>query len=540
MNHRHIISVMRQVGCLCILAIMLSLSGCRHSAHTDTVSRIGNTADTVPPNSRAFDMMQAGEPYEKYMAVQMEGVEQLRNGHPQSDAIDILVQTGHFLMRHGDYTEALEYMQEASDTAKIRRGNGRVDSGMVRMHTNLSGLYCRFSLFDEALDESSQAIETSALQSNIYAPDIWRMRGAIYAEMMQGADNKAALADSLLYCLDRAQSYIPAQDKELQAMHRDKCNFDRAALFVENPDLYADSIPKAISLLRSIETSGSLDVSKNVLLGRAYVLSGQYDDGIKLMESGLNEYRKQNWKESEDWTLQLLAQSYAAAGRGNQLAEIYPEVNAVRDSIINQTKLNTLVGADFKYKLREKQSQVETLKEENDRSVKIIILCVVVLIFGLLAGAILAVTYVKLRAKSRRERVVHNQEISDILSHQVALNNKIEELNEQLEKKESGNVIDNAIGQLNPALLSGEDETKFRRAFVSLHPHFLKKLRSDYPELTAGEELLCMLIYLKVPSIDMAASLGISRASLNSARYRLRKRLNLDKNTDLDLFIQSQ
>ena len=122
----------------------------------------------------------------------------------------------------------------------------------------------------------------------------------------------------------------------------------------------------------------------------------------------------------------------------------------------------------------------------------------------------------------------------------MILNKEIERLNEQLQQKEHGNVIERVVEQIDPSLLNGEDETKFRSAFMSLHPHLLKKLRSEYPALTSSDELLCMLIYLKVPSIDMTASLGISRPSLNSARYRLRKRLNLDKDTNLDQFIQSK
>lgn len=74
---------------------------------------------------------------------------------------------------------------------------------------------------------------------------------------------------------------------------------------------------------------------------------------------------------------------------------------------------------------------------------------------------------------------------------------------------------------------------------MTLHPRFLTNLRRDFPMLTSADELLCMLIYLKVPPLDMAAALGISRASLNSARYRIRKRLNLDKDTSLDAFIDS-
>lgn len=49
-----------------------------------------------------------------------------------------------------------------------------------------------------------------------------------------------------------------------------------------------------------------------------------------------------------------------------------------------------------------------------------------------------------------------------------------------------------------------------------------------------------MLILLNMSTDEIAMSLGISRPSVNSARYRIRKRLHLDKDTDLDTFIKSR
>lgn len=59
------------------------------------------------------------------------------------------------------------------------------------------------------------------------------------------------------------------------------------------------------------------------------------------------------------------------------------------------------------------------------------------------------------------------------------------------------------------------------------------------PTLSASDQLLCMLIYLGYNTDEVSVFLGISHPSVNSARYRLRRKLNLDKQTDLDMFIAS-
>ena len=48
-----------------------------------------------------------------------------------------------------------------------------------------------------------------------------------------------------------------------------------------------------------------------------------------------------------------------------------------------------------------------------------------------------------------------------------------------------------------------------------------------------------MLIYLHQSNEEIAQCLGITRMSVNSARYLIRKKLGLDKNVDLNAYIRS-
>ena len=88
-----------------------------------------------------------------------------------------------------------------------------------------------------------------------------------------------------------------------------------------------------------------------------------------------------------------------------------------------------------------------------------------------------------------------------------------------------------------PQLIVDEKQGAFRRAFSSLYPGFIANLKNDYPTLTPGDELLCMLIFLRHTTDEISIYLNISRASVNSARYRLRQKLGLGKTDDLDDFL---
>lgn len=82
---------------------------------------------------------------------------------------------------------------------------------------------------------------------------------------------------------------------------------------------------------------------------------------------------------------------------------------------------------------------------------------------------------------------------------------------------------------------SGRQE--FRRAFIEHYPNFMYRLRNAVPEITAGEEILCMLIYLNQNSSDIAAILSICGKSVKQTRYRLRLKIGLSPQIPLETFV---
>lgn len=74
---------------------------------------------------------------------------------------------------------------------------------------------------------------------------------------------------------------------------------------------------------------------------------------------------------------------------------------------------------------------------------------------------------------------------------------------------------------------------QFEARFVSVNKSFFKNLNAKYPNITAGERKLCALLKLNFSSKDIAKLLGISNDSVHTLRYRLRKKMNLDRSENL-------
>lgn len=98
------------------------------------------------------------------------------------------------------------------------------------------------------------------------------------------------------------------------------------------------------------------------------------------------------------------------------------------------------------------------------------------------------------------------------------------------------NDLDIAIS--NKISVDGDTQEFFER-LDKLSDTFYSELTKRYPNLSKNEIRLCSLIRLKIESRSIATLQNITLASLNTSRYRLRKKLKLSEDTDLDIFIQN-
>jgi PAS domain S-box-containing protein len=123
---------------------------------------------------------------------------------------------------------------------------------------------------------------------------------------------------------------------------------------------------------------------------------------------------------------------------------------------------------------------------------------------------------------------------------------QVNELNNQLiselgrvsayTNKQGSDMIRNIIHQYSVS--SGEGTWKdFEMRFEQVYEVFYKRLMEMFPDLTPGERKLCALLRLNVSSKDIAAITFQNPQSVDMARYRLRKKLNLTGEDNLVDFL---
>ena len=138
-----------------------------------------------------------------------------------------------------------------------------------------------------------------------------------------------------------------------------------------------------------------------------------------------------------------------------------------------------------------------------------------------------------LKSKSLTKSALHmiqkNEFLNDIKSRLKDIRKGEPELQEKRIKK--------LIKSIDFNFTLDDDWQEFETVFQQVHSEFFEKLKLLYPKLTPAEVRLCAMIRLNLHSKDMAAIMGISQDSLRIARYRLRKKLGLDKGSNLYTYI---
>ncbi len=93
--------------------------------------------------------------------------------------------------------------------------------------------------------------------------------------------------------------------------------------------------------------------------------------------------------------------------------------------------------------------------------------------------------------------------------------------------------LQNIAGLVSEHLDSAEAWETFNAEFELLHHDFISKLSRRYPLLTGVELKLCALITINLSSKEIARLLCISSRSIETYRYRIRKKLGLSRQDNL-------
>ncbi len=117
------------------------------------------------------------------------------------------------------------------------------------------------------------------------------------------------------------------------------------------------------------------------------------------------------------------------------------------------------------------------------------------------------------------------------------LRSELDKLNQVIEQKDIKKELKRIKGLLRDDALLDEEWEQFFYHFDQVHSHFFRRLKESYPQLTAKDQKLCAYLRMNLSSKEIAPLMNISVRGVEISRYRLRKKMDLDTEVNLNEFM---
>ncbi len=138
-----------------------------------------------------------------------------------------------------------------------------------------------------------------------------------------------------------------------------------------------------------------------------------------------------------------------------------------------------------------------------------------------------------------RDKELANQTMDLIRKNKFLV--RIKEDLERLKKSSSDESLKDKISSLISKIDKDIDHKKqwevFETAFDEVHEDFLVRLKNKFPNLTPKELKLCAYLRMNISTKEIAPLMNISVRGVEICRYRVRKKLNIDRDQNLTSMI---
>lgn len=450
----------------------------------------------------------------------------------------------------GEFEKALSTYDDL-----ILSGEGEKNPyGLCAAEVNIVQLYDEWGLEEEVELHLSKAWEAAVLSD---VPDAFlRVDNlAVYHALQSKQYEKAVVL------LDSMSCRLP--DPTQNSFYHEFYNNYKSILAVHDMDgKEADVIAEVRQLVISLKSKplNNLSVLTIRLLGDALVEVGEKQLAIDVYRVCCDYIQENHLLNQQRMVYYRLGVLYEGMGRFAEASHFLLMAREADRSFTERRNAGLISQFRVKYETREKEHVNKLLRSEiqlKERTLQyytsigilLFLLGIIFLLWLVMRHRTLKLKHeANLREHELTEirhkeslRLIEEQEkqLRQMLTERQNMNRKNEELREQIERSDARNTMQEVINSLSPHLLTNEEEQEFRRQFCILHPSFMLRLREVCPAVTRNEELLAMLIRLNLTSEEIALALGNNRASVNTSRFRLRKKLGVEKEVSLDDFFRN-
>ena len=443
----------------------------------------------------------------------------------------------------GDYISAIKLYLQAAEIYENTEKNIELaiaynNIGVV--HLNLENYKNAIPYFKKAIHLNKTSGELLALNTN------YNNLGVTYM-------NYDSLKLSQAYFLKSIRlSKQLDNDFELARLYMNYGNLMKQQALYKLAESYYDS---SLLICKKNDLSYGIMLN-NINLGSLYIEKGEPKKALIILQDCEITLQHFNLPDKKVNLYELLAKAYKNTSQFEKALYYFQKHTKLHDSIagnhINKTILELNMQFDQEKSKREIANlQNELLAEKNHRQLYFISFLIIVLI----AISLGFFVYFRQRSANYKTKIIEQENENLLLTMELKDKQLVSKamhlarikdiiLEVELQMKELIGECDATrafeIRQMIRRLKTGlPDETikEFETLFEQINQSFFQKLINQFPQLSPTEIKLCGFLKLNLTTKDIATLSNRSSQTINNSRSSIRKKINLENDDSLVLFL---
>ena len=461
----------------------------------------------------------------------------------------IILNIGNVYFKNQNYKKALEKFNEAKELFEIAENRIIKRNGLITSNSNIGLVYSAMGRYDkqeEILNKLYENLDSNPnVDKNHNSTLLYSMSQILSVKLLKGdffsAKNKL---NEIIEFYELKKNDESDLSKSLLTR-----NYGYAYSIMGTYYQSKKDYEKAIkNLLKASELFQSFPVEVNVTgsrLSECYLALGEIDTA---KEIALRNLSFKNISDREKrYNYKVLEKIYKKTQNKEELLVIKDSLIKIASGISNFKIFKTLNDLETQIILSDSARALNESKIRYNTYLYILIIGSVILFFSLMtirinynyqkekAGRLELEKEIVLAELDQKQRELVSKANFIIQRNQYLRNLQKKILLTQKEEVVSNKTISN---DLNRLIDSEKSYKEFDKMFGNVYPKFYKKL-NQISKLSQTDLRLASYIKMNHTNNEIANISGISLRTVESQRYRLTKKLNLDKNQDLNSFLMS-